>query len=236
MSLVKKYSKDKKKCNVTFTLPKEAARGANTVLLLGEFNNWNPTEGIALVSKKEAYQTVVKLDAGKRYEYRYLVDGTWWTNDAAPDAFVSNPYGTVNSVVTLDTPTKKAIKKATVKKVVQKATAKKITAKPVAKKVTAKKAATKKTVAKTKTTKDNLKKVEGIGPKIEQLLNAAGIVTFSDLSKTKVGVLRNILKEAGSRFKMHNPSTWAKQAKMAAKGNWDALKKWQDELNGGVKK
>ena len=233
MSLAKKYSKDKRKCNVTFTLPKEAARGANKVLLLGEFNNWNPEEGIALTSKKEAYQTVVKLDAGKRYEYRYFVDGSWWTNDAAPDAFVSNPYGSVNSVITLDMPTKKVVKKATVKKAVQKATAKKTPTKPAAKKAV-KKVTTKKTVA--KKAKDNLKKVEGIGPKIEQLLNAASIVTFADLSKTKIGVLRNILAEAGARFKMHNPSTWAKQAKMAAKGNWDALKKWQDELDGGIKK
>ncbi len=206
MSLTKKFSKDKTKCDVTFTLPKEAIQGGKEVVLVGEFNNWNTAEGIALVAKKGEYKTVLKLEAGKRYEYRYLVDGHMWTNDVTPDAFVSNPFGTVNSVVELPA--------------------------PAAKKTTAKTATAKKVVA--QSTKDSLTKIEGIGPKIESLLNDAGIVTFADLGSTKVGVLRNILTEAGNRFKMHNPSTWAKQAKLAAKGNWDKLKKLQDELNGGV--
>lgn len=205
MSLTKKFSKDKSKCDVTFTLPKEAIQGGKKVELVGEFNNWNTSEGIALVAKKGEYKTVLKLEAGKRYEYRYLVDGHMWTNDATPDAFVSNPFGTVNSVVELPAPV--------AKKAAKKVTAKKTTAKPSA---------------------DKLTKIEGIGPKIASLLNDAGIVTFADLGATKVGVLRNILAEAGNRFKMHNPSTWAKQAKLAAKGNWDKLKKLQDELNGGV--
>lgn len=205
MSLTKKFSKDKSKCDVTFTLPKDAIQGGNEVVLVGEFNNWNIAEGIALVAKKGEYKTVLKLDAGKRYEYRYLVDGQIWTNDVSPDAFVANPFGTVNSVVELPAPVaKKATKKASAKKAVAKSSA------------------------------DNLTKIEGIGPKIATLLNDAGIVTFADLGATKVGVLRKILNEAGSRFKMHNPSTWAKQAKLAAKGSWDKLQKLQDELNGGV--
>ena len=210
MSLTKKFSKDNTKCEVTFTLLKEATHGGKEVLLVGEFNNWNPEEGIALVAKKGAYKTVLKLETGKRYEYRYLVDGHIWTNDATPDAYVSNSFGTMNSVVELPAPV----------------------AKKTTKKVTAKKAPAKKAVA--KSTQDNLTKIEGIGPKIASLLNEAGIVTFADLGATKVGVLRNILAEAGNRFKMHNPGTWAKQAKLAAKGNWDKLKTLQDELNGGV--
>lgn len=210
MSLIKKFSKDNTKCEVTFTLPKESIHGGKEVLLVGEFNNWNPAEGIALVAKKGEYKTVLKLEAGKQYEYRYLVDGHMWTNDATPDAFVANPFGTVNSVVELPAP---AVKKVT-------------------KKVTAKKAPAKKTVA--NSTPDDLTKIEGIGSKIASLLKEVGIVTFADLGGTKVGVLRNILAEAGNRFKMHNPSTWAKQAKLAAKGKWDKLKTLQDELNGGV--
>ena len=77
--------------------------------------------------------------------------------------------------------------------------------------------------------------IEGIGPKIQTLLNKAGIKTFADLGKTKVAVLRTILKDAGSRFAMHDPSTWSRQAKLAAKGNWDKLKTLQDELKGGRK-
>ena len=215
MSLTKKFSKDKTKCDVTFTLSQEAIHGGNEVVLVGEFNNWNIAEGIALVAKKGEYKTVLKLEAGKRYEYRYLVDGHMWTNDATPDAYVSNSFGSVNSVVELLAPA-----------------AKKTTKKVATKKVVAKKAPAKKAVA--KSTEDNLTKIEGIGPKIASLLNEAGIVTFADLGATKVGVLRNILTEAGARFKMHNPTSWAKQAKLAAKGNWDKLQKLQDELNGGV--
>jgi len=65
------------------------------------------------------------------------------------------------------------------------------------------------------------------------LLGNAGIVTFSDLAAKPTDDVKQILTDAGSRFKMHDPSTWGKQADMAAKGEWDALKKWQDELDGG---
>ena len=81
--------------------------------------------------------------------------------------------------------------------------------------------------------KDNLKKIEGIGPKIEQLLNQAGIKTWSALAGSRVSVLRKILAEAGPRFRMHNPSSWARQARLAAQGKWDQLKKLQDHLKGG---
>ncbi len=83
------------------------------------------------------------------------------------------------------------------------------------------------------TEKDDLKKVEGIGPKIEGLLNDAEILTFQNLADTDVEKLKDILKEAGSRYQMHDPGTWPEQAKLAAEGKWDELKKWQDELDGG---
>ena len=105
-----------------------------------------------------------------------------------------------------------------------------------ASKVVAKKASTKKkAVGTTRAKKDDLKKVEGIGPKIEGLLHAAKITTFKKLSETKISVIRGILEKAGPRYQMHDPSTWAKQASMAAKGDWTRLQKWQDELNGGTK-
>jgi len=80
---------------------------------------------------------------------------------------------------------------------------------------------------------DDLKKVEGIGPKIAELLNNAGITTFAQLAKTDAEKIKGILSDAGSRYKMHNPTTWPKQAELAAEGKWDELKKWQDELDGG---
>jgi large subunit ribosomal protein L27 len=80
---------------------------------------------------------------------------------------------------------------------------------------------------------DDLKKIEGIGPKIEELFHAAGITTFAQLSETATERMEAILSEAGPRFSTHNPSTWAQQAGLAAAGKWDELKAWQDELDGG---
>jgi large subunit ribosomal protein L27 len=80
---------------------------------------------------------------------------------------------------------------------------------------------------------DDLKKIEGIGPKIAELLNEAGITTFAQLSETSVERIQEILEAAGPRFSIHNPSTWPKQAELAAAGKWDELKAWQDELDGG---
>jgi predicted flap endonuclease-1-like 5' DNA nuclease len=84
-------------------------------------------------------------------------------------------------------------------------------------------------------TKDDLKIVEGIGPKIEELLNAAGINTWAQLSKTKADALKTILAGGGKRYAIHDPSTWAQQAGLAAAGKMDELKTWQAELTGGKK-
>lgn len=80
---------------------------------------------------------------------------------------------------------------------------------------------------------DDLKIVEGIGPKIEELYHAAGIKTWAALAETPTKASQAILDAAGDKYKMHNPGSWAKQSKMAAEGKWKALKKWQDEHKGG---
>jgi len=81
--------------------------------------------------------------------------------------------------------------------------------------------------------RDDLKVVEGIGPKIERLLNDAGIRTFAELARTSVERLREILREAGPRFRLADPTTWPRQAGMAAEERWDELKDYQDALQGG---
>ena len=98
-----------------------------------------------------------------------------------------------------------------------------------AKKTTAKKAEPKATAKSTKKG-DDLKKIEGIGPKIAETLVAAGIVTFADLAKAEPANISEII--AGVRGN-HVTDTWPKQAEMAAEGKWDELKTWQDELKGG---
>lgn len=81
--------------------------------------------------------------------------------------------------------------------------------------------------------RDDLKIVEGIGPKIEELLFKADITTYGQLAATSVQQLQHILDAAGSRFAMHDPGTWSAQALLAANGEWDNLKAYQDFLNAG---
>jgi predicted flap endonuclease-1-like 5' DNA nuclease len=80
---------------------------------------------------------------------------------------------------------------------------------------------------------DDLKRIEGIGPKIEELLNEGGIYKFDQLANTSIDRIRAILDNAGSRFRIHDPQSWAAQAEMADKGEWTKLKEYQDYLIGG---
>jgi len=75
--------------------------------------------------------------------------------------------------------------------------------------------------------------VEGIGPKIQELFHNHDVKTWQALSECSVEKCQSVLNSGGDRFKMHKPGTWPEQAKMAAEGLWDKLKKWQDELDGG---
>lgn len=118
-------------------------------------------------------------------------------------------------------------KKAAPKKEVKKAEPK-VESKAAAPK--AEKAAPKVAAKKATGKPDDLKKIEGIGPKIASTLVEAGIATFADLAKTKPAAISEII--AGVRGN-HVTDTWPAQAKLAADGKWDELKKWQDELDGG---
>ena len=66
-------------------------------------------------------------------------------------------------------------------------------------------------------------------------LNEAGIKTYKDLATAKKAAVQEVLATAGSRYKMHDPTTWMEQAKLAEAGNWDKLEKLQKELKGGKK-
>ncbi len=80
---------------------------------------------------------------------------------------------------------------------------------------------------------DNLTVVEGVGPKIAELFNNAGIKTWYQLSETSVEKCQEILDAGGPRFAIHKPTTWPKQALLAFEGKWEELNTWQDELDGG---
>jgi predicted flap endonuclease-1-like 5' DNA nuclease len=78
---------------------------------------------------------------------------------------------------------------------------------------------------------DDLKKIEGIGPKVASLLNEAGITTFQQMVDAGAEKLESILDAAS--LQMIDADTWPEQAKLAAAGDWEALAKLQDELKGG---
>lgn len=80
---------------------------------------------------------------------------------------------------------------------------------------------------------NDLKIVEGIGPKIEELFQAAGVKTWKALADTSVERCQEILATGGDKFQIHNPGTWPKQSLLAYEGKWQELKTWQDVLDGG---
>ena len=118
--------------------------------------------------------------------------------------------------------------------------------KPIAKKTTkSKRKATKRaTTAKTTTTKrrtvsrkttaaNDLTIIEGIGPKIAELLKKDGIKTYKQLAKADIKKVKSILAKAGKRYNAHDPSTWGQQAELAAAGKWEVLEVWKKRMKGG---
>ena len=64
-------------------------------------------------------------------------------------------------------------------------------------------------------------------------MKAAGIAGWAELADADTDKLKEILTDADGNFAGQDPTTWPKQAKMAVDGDWDGLKAWQDELDGG---
>lgn len=80
---------------------------------------------------------------------------------------------------------------------------------------------------------DDLTRIEGIGPKINQLLGAAGISTYAQLADADIDFIDSKLDEAGITFA--HPGTWPEQAKFASEGKWEELETLQDSMKGGRK-
>tara|TARA_R110002072_G_scaffold151503_6_gene300926 strand:+ start:20684 stop:21379 length:696 start_codon:yes stop_codon:yes gene_type:complete len=113
-------------------------------------------------------------------------------------------------VVTPKTEKKEAVKKEVVKEAAPKAT----------KKAPAKKG-------------DKLSLIEGVGPKAAEALTEAGLETFAKIAKSNPEAIKAILDASPNKVQHLDPGTWPQQAKLAAEGKMDELKKLQDELNGG---
>jgi predicted flap endonuclease-1-like 5' DNA nuclease len=81
--------------------------------------------------------------------------------------------------------------------------------------------------------RDDLKRIEGIGPKIEKLLNKDEIYTWDELAQAPLDRLRKILGRAGEHYRIHDPKSWPDQAKLASEGRWEELDELQEVLLGG---
>jgi len=80
---------------------------------------------------------------------------------------------------------------------------------------------------------DDLKIVEGIGPKIEGMFKEHGIKTWKALSEASVADCQKVLDTGGKRYKIHDPASWPMQSKMCYEGKWNDLAKWQEEHKHG---
>jgi predicted flap endonuclease-1-like 5' DNA nuclease len=82
-------------------------------------------------------------------------------------------------------------------------------------------------------TPDDLKAVEGIGPKIELLLKEAGIMSWNDLAEATPENLRGVLEKAGTRYRLNDPTSWPEQARLLTNAEWDKFKEYTEYLIGG---
>jgi large subunit ribosomal protein L21 len=178
-----------------------------------------------IVFKKKRRKGYKKKNGHRQYLTEIVVEKVVASGFKAKKEKASKPKKAVKTTAKKETKTE-VQKIAEVKEEKKTAPKKTTTNKTAAKKPATKKTATKKA--------DDLKKIEGIGPKIASILSESGYETFAKLAKADPEKIREILLEkGGKRYSMHNPETWPKQAELAAADKWDELKKWQDELQGG---
>lgn len=75
------------------------APNAREVILAGSFDGWSPT-GLPMVRLDDGVWAKELVLAPGTYEYLFIVDGIW-TPDPAATSSVTNPYGGINSSVTV---------------------------------------------------------------------------------------------------------------------------------------
>ena len=100
--MIKKQKLPNGLIRVTFELP--ANVWADTVHLVGSFNDWNRTSHPLRQQRNGGWETTIDLPAGHEFQFRYLLNGTEWHNDWAADKYVRNEFGSDNSVVITTVP------------------------------------------------------------------------------------------------------------------------------------
>lgn len=84
---------------VTFVLPEST--WADHIYLVGDFNGWNYTANPFRRSREGGWIITLDLEVGRTYQFRYRRDGEWM-NESQADAYVHNPYGSDNAVLSTD--------------------------------------------------------------------------------------------------------------------------------------
>jgi predicted flap endonuclease-1-like 5' DNA nuclease len=166
---------------------------------------------------------------GEPMTYSEVIRRTWKKDQLVEEYYLMGQ--TIENAAPSAAPAKKSVKTTTAKKEAVKTA-------PVAEKTAAAKpAAEKKPAAKTtaKAKADDLTLIEGIGPKIAELLVKDGIDTFAKLASSKPAAVKAILEAAGKRYQMHDPATWPQQAALARDGKSAELKALQEKLSAGRK-
>ncbi len=101
MSIEKKVLKAKAVYKVKFSLSGDQYKSASSILLMGDFNNWQMGETPLKKAKTGVWSVSLELESGKEYQFRYLIDGTNWENEPEADQFVPSGLGSENSVLAL---------------------------------------------------------------------------------------------------------------------------------------
>ncbi|MFD1315854.1 isoamylase early set domain-containing protein [Namhaeicola litoreus] len=99
MSIKKQFLKSKPVCKVSFKLTSEEAKKADKVQILGDFNKWKTsTKGMNKL-KSGDFSQVIELEAGKEFQFRYLIDGEIWANEPEADGLAPNEFSSHNSII-----------------------------------------------------------------------------------------------------------------------------------------
>lgn len=88
----KRYARDGSTCTVTFVIQAEQAEGVDAACVSGDFNNWSRTATPMKRAQDGSFEASVKLDAGKEFHFRYLLDGERWDNDWHADKYAQSPF------------------------------------------------------------------------------------------------------------------------------------------------
>jgi 1,4-alpha-glucan branching enzyme len=96
MAIKKQVIKAKPVVKVTFSIE---AKSANDVSVVGDFNNWNATDGALAKLKNGTFKGAFEVGKDASYEFKYVIDGKY-ANEPEADSYKWNDYaGAENSVL-----------------------------------------------------------------------------------------------------------------------------------------